>query len=59
MPTRLEELNTLNDQAAQERLRRQRAFRRRLDDVLSNTSGFARLRGITDEEWEEAVGDAA
>lgn len=49
------ELDELHEQAARRRRRMIAESAQRLQAVLTNDAGFARLRAITDEEWEAAV----
>lgn len=48
------ELDRIHEELERERRRFSAQVRQRLDEVLSNQAGFARLRAITDEEWEAA-----
>lgn len=56
MPSaREQELAKLHEQQERERARELVAVRKRLAPVFVNEAGQARLRAITDEEWEAAV----
>ncbi len=56
MPSAWErELEKMDEVQERHRARMRAQFRQRLRTVLSNEAGFARLRAITDEEWEAAV----
>jgi hypothetical protein len=50
----LPDLDALHEELDRQRQRFERQVRRRLAQALANDAGYARLRAITDEEWQEA-----
>jgi hypothetical protein len=48
------ELDELEEESTREWTRFRRQSLQRISAALSNEAGFARLRAITDEEWEAA-----
>lgn len=49
------ELEDLDEQDERERVRLLSQTRQDIAAVIANPEGLARLKSITDEEWEEAV----
>ena len=50
-----QDLETLRRKEKRELGKLRKELRPALDLVLSNEDGFARLRAITDEEWQAAI----